>query len=620
MADERETALTTAHSYLQSGRLADAEQLYRKVVAASPAGSAAVRAQALTGLGSTLLALGRREEAIASFEEAVALAPDLVEAHYEMGVALSLLKRDDEAVAIWEKALAIDPDFAEAACALGRALDALGRHEDAIGRFEQALDVDPDYAEARFGLATVELALGRHTDALASFDKALASQPDHAASLCGRARVLSALGRHDEAVASCERAAALSPADARIAVELAHALDLAERTSEAIAVCERAVSLDPNLASAHAELGSLRAISGDIDAGRAAYDKALALEPRNPEHYLTAVAARRVARDEPLLRRMEALASDIASLSDAEQASLHLALGKAYADVGEHERSFQHFLAGRTLKRRAIHYNARTAVGLMRRIEQIFTSTLMASRAGSGDPSPAPIFVVGMPRSGTTLTEQILASHPDVFGGGERRALAPLAGPTFPDNVPALPPDAFRALGATYVAGLTALAPTAARITDKLPSNYIYIGLIRLAMPNAHIIHMRRDPIDTCLSCFTTAFKGDFIPFSYDLGELGQQYRAYARLMAHWRTVLGADAFLEVDYEALVADFEPQARRIIDYCGLPWNDSCLAFYDTRRPVRTASMVQVRQPIYNSSVGKWRPPDPVLKPLLDALEE
>ncbi|MGH7030610.1 MAG: sulfotransferase family protein [Stellaceae bacterium] len=246
---------------------------------------------------------------------------------------------------------------------------------------------------------------------------------------------------------------------------------------------------------------------------------------------------------------------------------------------------------------------------------------MIRERAKQGDASPLPVFIVGMPRSGTTLVEQMLASHPEVHGAGElgeiERAVAALGGP---DGVPAdIGGAELRRLGASYLAKVTALAPGATRITDKMPANFRYAGLIHLALPNARIIHLSRDPVDTCLSCFSILFGGDQ-PFTYDLGELGRYYRAYQRLMAHWRAVLPAGVMLEVRYEALVGDFEQEARRIVAHCGLRWNAACLDFHNTRRPVHTASSVQVRRPLYRSSVGRWRPAEEVLRPLLDALAE
>ena len=253
-----------------------------------------------------------------------------------------------------------------------------------------------------------------------------------------------------------------------------------------------------------------------------------------------------------------------------------------------------------------------------------FTMPLMADRACLGDPSDAPIFIVGLPRSGTTLIEQIIASHPSVFGAGELRDMANLAqrlsgpgGAVFPEVVATLSSDTLRQLGCSYLRAVRRRAPDALRTTDKQPGNFALVGLIRLALPNARIIHVCRDVRDTALSCFSLLFtRGP--PYSYDLVELGHYCRAYLRLMAHWREA-SPDGFLEVRYEDVVDDLESQARRIIAYCGLDWDDACLDFHRTSRPVYTASGAQVRQPIYRGSIGRWRVYEPYLRPLLDALE-
>jgi hypothetical protein len=225
-----------------------------------------------------------------------------------------------------------------------------------------------------------------------------------------------------------------------------------------------------------------------------------------------------------------------------------------------------------------------------------------------------------MPRSGTTLVEQILASHPDVFGAGEIDDLTLLAeAMPYPEGLPEASAEQLRALGASYVAGVRGRAGAALWITDKMPSNFYYVGLIRLALPNARIIHTRRDPVDTCLSCFSKLFVGVAQPFSYDLRELGRYWRQYDALMAHWRQVLPERAMLEIQYEELVADLETQARRLVAYCGLDWNDACLAFHETRRAVRTASAVQVRRPVYKSAVGRWRIYEEQLAPLIEELK-
>jgi hypothetical protein len=251
----------------------------------------------------------------------------------------------------------------------------------------------------------------------------------------------------------------------------------------------------------------------------------------------------------------------------------------------------------------------------------------MRSNEGVGGPSRAPVFIIGMPRSGTTLVEQILASHPQVFGAGEiadfEKAAAGLGGVVAealhsPEAVSLISADQFRRLGASYVERLAAVAPAgAARITNKTPGNFVLAGLIHLALPNARLIHISREPADTCLSCFSSLFVGN-LPYAYDLGELGRYYRAYEALMAHWREALPRGVMLDVRYEELVADLEGQARRIVGHCGLEWDARCLDFHQNRRQVRTASAAQVREPIYKSSVGRWRRYEPFLGPLLAEL--
>jgi tetratricopeptide (TPR) repeat protein len=316
---------------------------------------------------------------------------------------------------------------------------------------------------------------------------------------------------------------------------------------------------------------------------------------------------------------MEEMARDAASLSDAERLELHFALGKAYADLDRHEQALRHLQEGNALKRKQVNYDEKATLQRLRDIAAVFSAELIRRNAGLGDPSTESVFIVGMPRSGTTLVEQVLASHPKVFAAGEvlHFTQATEAVTAFPEGIPSLGAEQLREIGARYAKSVRGLAPAAERITDKLPANFRFAGLIHLALPNARIIHIQRDPIDTCLSCFSKIFTGDQ-PFSYDLGELGRFYRAYDALMAHWRRVLPDGTMLEVQYEKLVADFEAQARRIVAYSGLEWNERCLEFHETVRPVRTASAVQVRQPLYRHSVGRWRAYEPWLGPLIEAL--
>jgi len=351
------------------------------------------------------------------------------------------------------------------------------------------------------------------------------------------------------------------------------------------------------------------------------------LAPKSGRFHQSLAEIKRYEAGEAHLAEMEALAREMRSLAEEEQMLLHFALGKALMDVGEHERAFHHLLEGNALKRRRICYNEQKTLSSLDQIRSAFTPELMRSYSGGGVISELPIFILGMPRSGTTLIEQILASHPNVHGGGERsdfenavKGICTSDGSevAYPDCIRTLTKSKLQELGSRYLGSLRSIAPDASRITDKLPDNFRFVGLIHLAFPNARIIHVRRDPIDTCLSCFSKLFSGE-LSYTYSLEELGRYYQAYRKLMSHWREVLPGGAMLDVDYEALVADIEGQARRLVAYCGLAWHDGCLDFHRTKRPIRTASAAQVRQPIYNSSVGRWRPYRHLLRPLLEVLE-
>jgi hypothetical protein len=332
---------------------------------------------------------------------------------------------------------------------------------------------------------------------------------------------------------------------------------------------------------------------------------------------------KRFTAGDPMLAALERMVSD-PGLSPENRMFVHFALGSANADLGRHDDAFRAYAAGNTLKRAQVTYDEQAVLGMLTRIAQVFTAPLLRARAGEGDPSSLPVFVVGMPRSGSTLIEQILASHPSVFGAGEStvfndavRAVLP-RGARFPEGAASLTGEQLRLMGGRHAAAMSAIAPRAARVVDKTLGNFAYAGMIHLALPNARIVHVHRDPLDTCVSCFTKLFASEF-RYSYDLGELGRYYRAYAALMDHWRRVLPEGVMLDVRYEDVVADLEGWARRIVAHCGLDWDPACLTFHDTARAVSTYSATQVRRPIYTSAIGRWRAHEHHLGPLMRELE-
>jgi tetratricopeptide (TPR) repeat protein len=371
----------------------------------------------------------------------------------------------------------------------------------------------------------------------------------------------------------------------------------------AVAAYEETLRQDPTYAAAYNNLGNVYKDVGDFTRAAAAYRRALDYQPDFARAIFNLTDVKTFTdRNDPDFARLATQAVRLKDLPAAQARYIHFAMGKALDDIGAADESFAHVMAGNAVVRSLTNYDEAAALG---QVEGAAARRV----GGQGVASETPIFIVGMPRSGTTLVEQILASHPAVRGGGERR--------DFDHALQATGGHDARRLGEGYLARLPNLAPGQTRITDKLPANFLYAGLIHTALPQARIIHVMRDPADTCLSCFTKLFDTGQ-EFTYNLGELGRYYVAYARLMRHWRTVLPEHAFIEISYETLVADLEEQTRRLLSFCGLAWDPACLAFHTTQRVVQTASATQVRKPLYTSSIGRAAAFQNHLAPLLTEL--
>lgn len=507
----------------------------------------------------------------------------------------------------------------------GLILKHLEKPHQALEQFSHALRLNQTAPDTWNGRGTVLNDLGEYQQAIADLDRAIALNPTHPAAYANKARALAGLGRYEDALALCDRALAIDPRLTEALLGRGAALVSLNRHDDALAAYRQALAINPGLADAHSGIGTALRELGRLDEARAAYLEALAIAPRRGEFLYHYANIGRVGPDDPQLQAMKAVAADRNALP-ADRLCAHFALGKAFADIGSHEQAFAHWLSGNALKRQQIGFDETAVAATFDQIEETFTPALIAERSGHGDPSSVPVFVLGMPRSGTTLVEQILASHPDVHGGGELSFLDDILGRApgpdgrnapYPRYVTGLDGPAIGQLGARYVARLTGLAPGAPHVTDKTPANFLYIGMIHLALPNARIIHTVRDPVDTCLSCFSNLF-ADAMDFTYDLGELGRYYARYRRLMAHWHRVLPPGTILDVRYEDVVAELEGQARRLLDHCGLAWDPRCLAFNESARPIRTASATQVRQPVYSHSVERWRKYEKSLGPLLKEL--
>jgi tetratricopeptide (TPR) repeat protein len=568
--------------------------------------------------------IGRHDLAVELISKAIAINAKDASYHSNLGLAHEAQGKLDEAVACYRQALVLKPVFAEAHNNLGIALRKQGRLNEAIACFRRALDLKPNYAEAHGHMGFALQGQGRLDEAVACYRQALVLKPDFAEAHNNLGNALQEQGKLDEAEACFRQALVLNPDFAAAHNNLGAALMAQGELDEAVACYRQALVLKPDFAEAHNNMGNVLRSLGRLKEARDYFEKAIRLAPKNPVFYFSLAASKQFAAGDPHLAAMQELAQDIGRLNAEQQIYLHFGLGKALADVKQHEQAFHYLLQGNALKRQQIAYDEAATLEFFQRIQTVFTPELMRSKQGPGNPSTVPVFILGMPRSGTTLVEQILASHPKIFGAGERddfkKAVIRLSDRkrvSFPELVRTVSDEDLRQLGTSYLDVIRAIAPEATLITNKMPLNFRYIGLIHLALPHARIIHTRRDPIDTCLSCFSTLFTASQ-PYSYDLAELGRYYRAYEALMQHWRNVLPNGVMLEVQYEQVVDDLEGQARRLVAHCGLDWDDACLAFHKTQRPVRTASVTQVRQPIYKSAVGRWRVYERFLAPLTKAL--
>ena len=622
-----EPAVALFHSNLaemnrQQGRLQEAIRHGEQAVALD-----ASMASAHSNLGIACYDARRYDEAQACHHKALALAPHLLQSLNNLG-SIARARKDLTAAADWyRKALAVNADYLESLSNLGAVLVEDDAADAAEQHLMRALQLQPDYPEALCNLGLVRLKQDRTGEASALLRRSLALRADYPEALVGLARACHEDDQLDQARRLVSRATEVAPDKADAWCQLGSlAMEMGD-APDAEAAYQRALQIDADLTDALTGLGNLRLEEGKIDASVRLLEQAIAKSPDNLGARFHLTQARKVVPGDANLAALQALQSDEAGWNADKRISYHYALGKAYDDLKQYDQAFSHFLQGAQLKRAKLSYNADDDAARGRRIASVVNADFVRRLAGHGEASAVPVFVLGMPRSGTTLTEQIIASHPAVHGAGELRDLMEVVqGQTqaghsqpFPENLAALSADTLNTWGRDYARRLTRSAPDALRITDKMPANYLALGLIPLLLPNAKIIHVQRNPVDTCVSCFTRLFNRHQ-DATYELNELGRHYATYARLMQHWRAVLPASSFLEVQYEDIVSDMQGQARRLIDWVGLPWDDACLEFYKTERNIRTASVTQVRQPIYNSSVERWRHYEEYLGPLLQGLGE
>ena len=553
--------------------------------------------------------------------------------------------RDAEKLA--RRVLGAVPDQPDALHLLATAVRESGRSDLAIDLYRRLLRRHPAIPIAHNSLGNMLQERDQWREAIACYKAALAHDSRYTSAYFNLGRALLHVNDLVRAEHFLRQAAALAPSDAQVRSRLARALSELGKQEEALAETRRSVELEPDSAEIHNDAGVVHSTAGDFDTAREHYRAALALEPGYARAALNLAKSKRFAgerdEDEDRIRA----AAEHGAADRATQRDLHLALGKVHDDRGEWDTAFAHYERANRPFTEAAARQVDDSLALMGRMRSVFDADWFAARPAAAEADPTPVFVVGMPRSGTSLVEQCLAAHPDVHGAGELSAVHRLASQaaahsgaevdplrtgvasmkaasrtgteaSYPECLRVLPDSRVTALGERYLDHLRALAPGAARVTDKLPGNYLHLGFIATILPGAKIIHCRRDPLDNAVSLYFTDFMVGH-EYSNDLHAIGRLIRGMRELMAHWEAVLGS-RLLTLDYEALVADPEPFVRRIVAHVGLEWDDACLRPHEVARTVRTASAWQVRQPVYRRSAGRAQVYERFLGPLHDGLGE
>jgi tetratricopeptide (TPR) repeat protein len=644
--------LRQAQAALRAGRAATAEGWLRSLEAQMPG-----EVNCLWLLGAALLDQNKIPESLATLERVLARAPDFAEARVDLARACRRAGRAEQAREEVRRVLERVPHHHRAWLAYGDVLVDLDQYRDAAVAFERARVTDP--YRPRIEAATQALVADERRKAEELFREILREDPSHVASLCGLAALslaadrphdterllqhalkqsayvplayrglgtaLIRLGRLQEAEAAARHLEKIEPGSPQTWVTIAAIATRLMRQEEALRAYERAADLKPDEVGLRVSAGHVQKTLGRRSESEASYKAALQMDPGIAEAYWSLADLKNYTFSDEEIAAMQALlASDKRGRSN--QAQLHFALGRAFEQRQEYARAFAHYADGNAVRRLDAPFDIGQFERRSERIRAFFDAAFFAGRAGGGNPSPAPIFIVGLPRSGSTLLEQILASHSRVEGTMELPNILNIVAqfddmaPSrdgYPETVGRATPAQLTALGRRYLEETAPLLRLGREhFTDKLPNNFSHIGLIHAILPRATLIDARRHPMDACFSTFKQHF-AEGQTFSYNLEDLGRYYRCYLSLMDHWDTVLPGRV-LHVQYEELVQDPEAHVRRLLEHCGLEFEPACLKFHETRRAGRTASAEQVRQPLYTSGVGYWRHFERELEPLRHAL--
>jgi tetratricopeptide (TPR) repeat protein len=603
----------------QSGRCKEGEQLLRRAIKQAPN-----IADLHFNLGNMLEQQGKLEQASIAFENAVKLGMRGEQAHNNLGMVLSKLGRLDEAESSLRKAMDINPKNPSALSNYGLLLRKQDKSDEAIKILEQAIAVEPRFVDAYSNLGTICFENGELSKAEGYLRKAMNIDAQNANIMSGLAGVL--INRNEDAAALelLQNAVKLRPENVDINLNLAKALVKLEDDESAIEVYKRIEKYSPDNIYALTGMGGMLSKQGKFSDAEECFQKVVEIDSDNIAGRVGMLSIATPDTGDDGVRYLEEV---YPGLEDAEaKTSVAFCLGKVFEKGGDYSKAFSYFAEGNSLKRSGYDYTLDEDKEFFSSIKEVFTGGFFQEQSGCGAEENIPIFILGMPRSGTTLTEQILSSHSQVYGAGElpdlRKQFTQLSKEReykkFPEFAKRLTVDDLTKMGKDYIDGLRERASSAERVTDKMPHNFLHVGMIRLMLPNAKIIHCKRDPIDNCLSIFKQNF-GGVHKYAYEQTELGRYHLLYQDLMEHWNRVLPGFMF-ELQYEEMVADQEGMTRKLLEFCELPWDDNCLHFHKSERTVKTASYTQVRKKMYSDSVQLWKRYEQELQLLISAIND
>ena len=617
--DDINMAALLGASLLKAGEIEEAEKFLRRTTQLAP-----TFAKPHEDLGYLLVEQGRAEEALPILNTATRLDPSLERAHLCLGKALALLGRGKEADVAFEKSFELNPLSKTLAVAAEH--QKAGRLKEAKALYGEILKANPENVDALRMMGMLALSESQVDKAERFFRRAVSNAPDFVGAIVDLGQALKDQNRFEEAIASFRRAIELEPGNVKAHFLLGSTLSPSALTYEAIEAYQRTLELRPQHVGAHLGLGHVLKTVGRQEDAVEAYRECIRLRPDNGATYwsLANLKTFRLSSDEIQEMQTQLEGED---LDKESEVNFLFALAKATEDRGDFERAWQYYEKGNAERRMMEYYDPVRSEVMNDAVIEVFDKEFLVGHGNQGHADSAPIFVIGLPRSGSTLIEQILASHSQVEGTSELpyvgHATASLNlnradGVNYPEAVRELGPEHLKSLGQGYLrAARMHRTEGAPHFVDKMPNNFPSVGFIHLILPDAKIIDARRHPLDSCLSCFRQLFaRGQ--PFTYDLTDIGEYFLEYQRLMDYWHDVLPGRV-LTVQYEDVVTDFETQVRRVLEFCELPWEDSCVRFYETDRPVRTASSEQVRQPVYSKSVNFWRNYEDKLDELITVLE-